>query len=202
MRKPLLIIFVKAPRLGAVKSRLAKGIGPGAALRFYQQVVSSLFRKTAKDKRWETVIALTPDRAVYEKLPLFQGFEKFPQRRGDLGERMARALQRAGNRPVVLVGGDIPDVTAAHIARAFRALGRADLVFGPAADGGFWLVGARMPKRGVARVFDGVRWSGPHALEDTLKNISPRRKFELIDKLHDVDTAADLAAFHARRKSS
>jgi hypothetical protein len=201
VRKPLLIVFVKAPRLGAVKSRLATGIGPFAALRFYQQAVAKLLRKIAKDKRWKTVIALTPDRIACEKLPFFQGFKKFPQGRGDLGNRMARALIQAGNRPAVLVGGDIPDVTAAHIARAFRALDRADLVFGPAADGGFWLVGARTPKRDVARLFDEVRWSGPHALADTLKNIASRRKFELIDTLHDVDTAADLDALHARHKS-
>ena len=82
-------------------------------------------------------------------------------------------------------------LTGLHIAAAFAALGRADLVFGPATDGGYWLVGARNPLvlRGL---FDGVRWSGPYALADTLANARSRR-VALLEPLDDVDDAEDFA---------
>ncbi len=199
--RPLLIVFLKAPHLGAVKSRLACGIGPFAAWRFYRLTVAGLLWRIARDPRWDTVIALTPDPAGHEKNKLLQGFRKIPQGRGDLGKRMARALLRAGGRPAVLVGGDIPNLKRTHIAKAFQALGRADLVFGPAVDGGVYLVGARAPKRAVRRLFHKVRWSGPHALSDTRANIPPHRNFELIDRLHDVDTPTDYEAFLQRYKN-
>jgi hypothetical protein len=80
------------------------------------------------------------------------------------------------------------------IAAAIRALGRADAVFGPAEDGGYWLVG--MGPRRPARPFAGVRWSSGHTLADTLRNFAGRR-VALLRRLRDVDTAEDLAALRA-----
>lgn len=111
------------------------------------------------------------------------------QVRGDLGARMAGAMRR---HPVaVLAGSDIPALRPADIAAAIRALGRADAVFGPAEDGGYWLVG--MGPRRPARPFAGVRWSTEHTLADTLRNFRGRR-VALLRRLQDVDTAEDLAA--------
>jgi hypothetical protein len=94
------------------------------------------------------------------------------------------------------VGSDIPGVRAADVAAAFRALdGRADAVFGPAEDGGYWLVG--LGPRRPRDPFRGVRWSGPHALADTLANCRGRR-VALLRRLRDVDDAADLAAWAGR----
>jgi hypothetical protein len=106
---------------------------------------------------------------------------------------MARAL--APHRRAVLVGCDIPGLGAADIAAAFRALGRAGAVFGPAEDGGYWLVGFG-PRR-PARPFAGVRWSTEHALADTLRNCAPH-PVALVRRLRDVDTAADLRALQGR----
>ncbi|WP_198373490.1 TIGR04282 family arsenosugar biosynthesis glycosyltransferase, partial [Roseomonas rosulenta] len=115
------------------------------------------------------------------------------QAAGDLGARMEGAMRP---HPVaVLAGSDIPDLRPADIAAAIRALGRADAVFGPAEDGGYWLVG--MGPRRPARPFAGVRWSSAHALADTLRNFAGRR-VALLRRLQDVDTAADLAALRAR----
>jgi glycosyltransferase A (GT-A) superfamily protein (DUF2064 family) len=99
---------------------------------------------------------------------------------------------------VVLVGSDIPALSARHIAAAFAALGRCDLVFGPATDGGYWLVGARdgAMARGLFRT---VRWSGPQALADTLANARGRR-VTLLEALADVDDAADYARWRAARQ--
>jgi glycosyltransferase A (GT-A) superfamily protein (DUF2064 family) len=102
---------------------------------------------------------------------------------------MQRALAR--HRRAVLIGSDIPGITAADIAAAFRALGRADAVFGPAEDGGYWLVGFG-PRR-PPRPFATVRWSTEHALADTLANCR-RHRVLLLRRLRDVDSAADLLA--------
>ncbi len=183
--KPTLIVFARAPRLGRVKRRLAAEIGQAAALHFYRRTLMRLLARVVRDRRWRVVLALTPDNARLAGRP------SLPQGRGDLGVRMARVLARARG-PAVLVGADIPALGPAQIARAFRRLRSADAVLGPAADGGYYLVGTR---RGTfARwMFGAVRWSTPHALADTLANLRLRR-VALIDRLADVDTAADLAA--------
>ena len=189
MRGDRLIIFARAPRLGTVKRRLAREIGALAALRFHRAQLARLTRAMRRSHRWESVIASTPDAARFPA-----ALPRIAQGRGDLGQRMHRALASA--RRAVLIGCDIPGVTAADIAAAFRALGRADAVFGPAEDGGYWLVGLgpRRPKR----PFAGVRWSSEHALADTLANCR-RHRVALLRRLRDVDSAADLRAVEARR---
>ncbi len=188
-RKPVVIVFVRAPVLGAVKRRLAAGIGPFAALRFYTRTTHALLRRIGGDPRWEVRLAVTPDAAARQSRHWPARHARFPQGEGDLGRRMARAMQRFSHRPVVLVGSDIPTLTALHIAQAFHTLGNADLVFGPASDGGYWLVGARDPAF-VRGLFDRVRWSGPFALADTTANAGMRR-VALLDRLSDVDDAED-----------
>jgi rSAM/selenodomain-associated transferase 1 len=182
--KPTLIVFARAPRLGRVKRRLAAEIGDMAARHFYRRTLMRLLARVARDPRWRLVLALTPDNGR------IAGRSSRPQGRGDLGVRMARALTSARGR-AVLVGSDIPALGPTQIARAFRRLASADVVLGPATDGGYYLVGTR---RGtLARwMFSAVRWSSPHALADTLANLRLRR-VALLDRLADVDTAADLA---------
>ncbi len=192
MRGDTLVIFARVPRLGAVKRRLARGIGARAALRFYVGQLATLLRATARDRRWRTVIAATPDHAP-ARWPM--ALPRVPQGRGDLGQRMLRAMRP--HRRCVLVGSDIPGITAADIAAAFRALGRADAVFGPARDGGYWLVG--LGPRRPAAPFAGVRWSTRHALADTRANFRGRR-VAAVRRLRDVDTAADLAALRRSRR--
>ena len=110
-----------------------------------------------------------------------------PQGGGDLGVRMHRAFRRFPRGRVAIIGCDIPDA-GPPMRGAFRALGNAQAAFGPAADGGYWLV-ALSPRR-PARPFAAVRWSTEHALADTLANFAGRR-VALLRTLHDVDTAAD-----------
>jgi len=179
-------VFARAPRLGTVKRRLARAIGARAALRFHQAMLRRLLRVLRRDRRFATVLAVTPDRAKARwpaRVPVVG------QGGGDLGARMARALGRA--RRAVVVGCDIPGVTAGDIAAAFRALGRADAVFGRAEDGGYWLVG--LGPRRPARPFANVRWSSEHALADTERNFR-RHRVAFVRTLRDVDTAADFAA--------
>jgi uncharacterized protein len=89
----------------------------------------------------------------------------------------------------VLIGTDIPALGPHHIAEAFRLLGRHDVVFGPAMDGGFWLVGARRSPC-LPPLFSAVRWSGPHALEDVLANLPRQVSVGFAARLEDVDDGA------------
>ena len=184
--KDIAIVFARAPRLGAVKRRLAAEIGARAALRFHAETLRRLLGDLARDRRFRTVLALTPDRAFLRLPP---GVRRIGQGRGDLGARMARAMGRFPRRRVVLLGCDIPEAGAADVAAALRALGRARAVFGPAADGGFWLVGFG-PLR-IAAPFRGVRWSAPETLADALAR-QRGRTVALGRQLADVDRAADL----------
>lgn len=182
-----MFVFARAPRLGTVKRRLAREIGDRPALRFHQTMLRRLLRCLGRDRRFATVLAITPDR-VRARWPV-----RLPvvgQGCGDLGARMARAL--AHGRRAVVVGCDIPGVTGDDIRAAFRLLGRANAVFGPAEDGGYWLVGVgpRRPRHPFAR----VRWSTSHALSDTLANFRGYR-VALLRTLRDVDTAADFTSW-------
>jgi uncharacterized protein len=98
----------------------------------------------------------------------------------------------------VLIGADIPAVGARHIAEAFHLLGKHDIVFGPAEDGGFWLVGARRSPR-PPPLFGKVRWSGPYALADVLGNLPRRVSVGFAARLADVDDATALRRLAPRR---
>jgi uncharacterized protein len=190
-----LVIFAKAPALGRVKRRLAADIGALAALRFQRAATGRLLRRVARDPRWTCWLALTPDRAADGPRFWPAPCRRIAQGDGDLGQRMARPLGRFRSAPVIVIGSDIPAVTAAHIAAAFRQLDDSDLVFGPARDGGFWLIGARRLPYGL---FRGVRWSSEHALADTLANVPRRLRVALTATLDDVDDGAAYRAWLRR----
>ena len=181
-----LVLFVRAPQLGSGKRRLARAIGDVATVRFERMMIALLLRRLAADRRWRLRIAVTPDKARRQAGRWRRGVEVTSQGGGDLGIRMRRALIACPQGPVVLVGGDIPALAARHIAAAFRLLGQHALVFGPAEDGGFWLVGARCGPR-LPSLFERVRWSGPFALADTLARLPRRVSVGFVDRLEDVD---------------
>lgn len=190
------IVFMKAPRMGRVKSRLARDLGRVGAWCFYRRHSAMLLRRLSADRRWRVLLAVSPD-DWRDPRSWPCGLARMGQGRGDLGRRMLRALRAAGPGPAVLVGSDIPALRPAHVWRAFGLLGSHDLVLGPAEDGGYWLVGAAHANR-MPDIFDNVRWSGPHAMADTIANIPPGRRHALADLLWDVDTAADLVRPHER----
>jgi rSAM/selenodomain-associated transferase 1 len=183
-----LVLFVRAPRLGAGKRRLAREIGDVAAVRFERLMIALLLRRLAADRRWRLRIAITPDRARHTLRIRRRATEIAAQGCGDLGFRMQRALSAFAQGPVVLVGADIPALGAAEVATAFRLLGSHDLVFGPAEDGGFWLVGTRNPRR-FPGLFKRVRWSSPYALADTLAGLPRVATVGFAARLSDIDDA-------------
>lgn len=108
---------------------------------------------------------------------------------------MHRLFRTVPPGPAIIVGSDIPAISAGEIAKAFRLLGEADAVFGPASDGGYWLVGLKRVPR-VLSPFAAVRWSTENALADTLANL-PGRKVAFVATLADVDDAG--ACYRHRR---
>ena len=181
-----LILFVRAPAYGSGKRRLARDIGDLAALGFERLMLARLLRRLGRARRWRLRIAVAPDRARHRKRLWPHGVPVVAQGAGDLGERMHRALGGCPPGPAVLVGTDIPALAPSHIAAAFHLLGRHDVVFGPAADGGFWLVGARRSPR-LLPLFGKVRWSSAHALEDALANLPHGVSAGFAATLEDVD---------------
>ena len=183
-----LVIMAKQPRAGRVKSRLARKIGSPEATRFYRVTLSRLLRAVSKDPRWTTVLAVTPDNAAGD--PVWaDGFSVIGQGSGDLGVRMQHIMTALPPGPVNVIGSDIPDISPSHIERAFRLLGDNDAVFGPARDGGYWLVGLKRRPH-VPRIFERARWSTKHALKDTLRNCR-RLSVGFADTLADVDRRKD-----------
>ena len=192
---PRLVVMAKSPLAGRVKQRLAASVGVVSAARFYRTCLAHTLARLGRDPRWRMVLAVSPDRDV--SAPYWpRGIERVPQGRGDLGMRMQRLFRRLPPGSAIIVGSDIPAIKASDIARAFRLLGNEVAVFGRAPDGGYWLVGSRRSPRLLAP-FANVRWSGPHALADTLRNLQGQRVV-FAPTLGDVDSEED---YHRLRGS-
>ena len=192
------IIFVRAPQIGAVKRRLSADVGDFAAWRFYQGETTRLIAELRSLQRINVRLAVTPD--GFARCGRFwrPGISRIPQGQGDLGARMARVVHAHPREPVVIIGSDIPGLNADHVEAAFDALNTHDAVLGPAHDGGYWLVGFRQrpasPGRWRPGLFRNVRWSSPRALEDTLRTFPSAWRVVTLDTLRDVDTKKDLDA--------
>ena len=181
--------MVRAPVAGRVKTRLARGVGVAEALRFYRVQSRTVIGRLARQTFWQTLLTVTPDRDRASRV--WPGdVVRVPQGGGDLGARMQRPMRTLPPGPVCVIGTDIPGIRVAHIRRAFSVLGRRDMVFGPASDGGFWLVGMRRRPR-LVEPYAGVRWSHAETLADVIANLAPHR-VGFTATLHDVDEAADL----------
>ncbi len=189
-------VFVKQPRPGAVKTRLAAALGEDAAAELYRLLAEKVLEATTPLRgEYERLVFYDPPDAGEAMRAWLPSGRLRRQSPGDLGERMADAFARAfarGAARVAIVGSDVPSLTRDDVRTAFDALGRADLVLGPAHDGGYYLVALREPRPSL---FRRVAWSTPSVLEDTLaraaaaglavEQLSPRR---------DLDTLEDLRA--------
>ena len=192
--RPRLVIFAKAPRLGTVKTRLARDIGPVAALQFYVNTMRRITLRLARDPRWDTVLAVTPGSGGWPA-----GVSRIAQGTGDLGDRMDRVMRTAPPGPVVIIGTDIPDIEPRHIASAFARLGDHQAVFGPADDGGYWLIGLRR-RPFTPRLAGPVRWSTENALADTRRLLGAGVTTAMLETLTDVDDGAGLARWQKTRR--
>jgi uncharacterized protein len=195
----LLIIFAKEPRPGQVKTRLSPILSPEAAAQLYHSFLLDILEEMVRVPEVRLAVAFSPPEAQALLGGLAPpGTDLFPQEGADLGERMARAFARsfaAGFSPVMLRGSDVPDLPAAVIseAREVLAAGRAQVVLGPATDGGYYLVGLTEPQ---PRLFQGPAWSSATVLTDTLglaRQLGLR--VHLLPPWADIDSCDDLRTF-------
>ncbi|MEM9853482.1 MAG: TIGR04282 family arsenosugar biosynthesis glycosyltransferase [Pseudomonadota bacterium] len=189
-RRQRLVIMVKEPRPGRVKTRLGREIGMTRAAWWFRHQTRALIRRLS-DPRWEILLAVAPDREGLASRVWPERIGRLPQGQGDLGDRMARVFRSLPPGPICIIGADIPGIDRPAIAEAFSALGRATAVLGPAYDGGYWLIGHRRTSALPAGLFNGVRWSSAHALEDTILSLGATPHTQ-IRTLNDIDEASDL----------
>ena len=194
-----LFVFVKAPRPGTVKTRLAEAVGGEAACAAYRDLVITLLNQLQSLRAVE--LCFSPDDASAE----IQGWLKAdwnsrPQGGGDLGHRLQSAFERAfatGVKRAVIIGSDCPAITAEDICEAWRSLRTHDVVLGPATDGGYWLIGLRRPQ---PQLFRDIPWSTERVLIETTKRIQQAGlSVQVLRELQDVDTEADWRRFLAWR---
>lgn len=192
MTSRVLGLFVKWPQLGRVKTRLAAATSAGraadVAAAFLRDLTERLSAVAAR-----RVLAFAPPDAGPLFADLVRGrFALVPQADGDLGWRMASFLGEqlaAGAASVVILGGDSPTVPLHYVEQAFAELGRADVVLGPATDGGYYLVGCA---RRVPPIFDGVAWGEATVLAETVARLADGSwRLAVLPPWYDVDTLDD-----------
>lgn len=200
----LVLMFVRWPEPGRTKTRLAATLGDEAAARIYERMVElqrGALAPGAAGGRYRLVPYGTPvEKAGRLALWLNDGqppiLDILPQPEGELADRLEHAVRWAFEkfraRRVVLIGSDCPSIGEHHLAAAFQALEEADVVFGPATDGGFYLMGLSRPFPGT---FHGIAYSEGTTLEalaGKLRNAGARVDTGTLEQLTDVDEEADL----------
>lgn len=190
MTKSLVIVFVKNIKLGTVKTRLAKTIGDFGAFEVYSELVKITEKATRQleiDKR-----IYFSDSVIDTK---WKNDFKAVQNGIDLGERMLNAFKdgfESGYEKIVLIGSDLPDINATHIKKGVEKLTSSDVVFGPAEDGGYYLIGL---SKMITSIFTNKPWSQPNLLQLTLQELQKNNiTISTLDTLNDIDTYEDLIA--------
>ncbi|MBI4352943.1 MAG: TIGR04283 family arsenosugar biosynthesis glycosyltransferase [Candidatus Omnitrophica bacterium] len=198
--KRKLIIFLKRPEKGRVKTRLAAALGEEEAVRVYKRLAEDTVNavRPLAGKSADVVIAFDPPEREAEIKEWIRGpFRCVSQGEGDLGERLSRAACAAfaeGAEKAVLIGSDCPELDALTVNRAFRALSKKEVVIGPSKDGGYYLIGLTRARH--AFLFDDIPWSTPEVLKTTLKKANDRGiSCGLLPEKSDVDTLEDLESF-------
>ncbi|HHP7235236.1 MAG TPA: TIGR04283 family arsenosugar biosynthesis glycosyltransferase [Desulfobacterales bacterium] len=196
-----LIVFTRYPRPGSTKTRLIPVLGARGAAELQRQMTEHLvavLRQPALRQRIRSQIRYDGGDADRMRRWLGGEFQYRPQGGGDLAKRMQRALQasfRDGAEFAVLIGCDIPHISAPLLERAFAGLRRHDLVLGPASDGGYYLVGLnrRSQPRALPGIFEDIPWGTERVLVTTLeKACLLGLDFQLLEELTDVDRPEDL----------
>jgi rSAM/selenodomain-associated transferase 1 len=187
----LLLVFVKHPVPGKVKTRLAATIGHDAALAIYRELLA---HTCSLAHAFSGKVAIWYGNEIPESdLWSEAGFDRYPQSGADLGERMAQAFEwgwQQGYQRIALIGSDCATLTGEILEEAFVQLQKQDTVLGPAEDGGYYLIGMR---QWTPAVFQHKTWSTETVFEDTMADLqTANRSVSLLPTLSDVDTEADL----------
>lgn len=194
-----LLVFLKYPEPGKVKTRLARGIGDPAAAEVYSRLAEHTVSTVSGDGAWRTIVCFDPAGkrdAVTAWLGRYAA-EFEPQGSGDLGERMKSALTAAfsrGHARAVIIGTDCPGITRTIIRASFDAAGTGKAVLGPAKDGGYYLIGLSR-RDPLPPVFEDIEWGTDGVYAQTVSRLaSSAIETVMLPVLADLDTAEDLRA--------
>lgn len=190
-----LVIFLRFPRPGRVKSRLAVSLGQEKAANFYRLCAEQLFKEIRSVSGDCRKYMFYSDRGDENEIRQWAGpeFDYLPQAGRNLGERLERAFSRLfgeGMAKVIILASDTPDITAGIINDAIESMDRHDIVIGPSIDGGYYLIGM---KKQHGELFRGISWSTEMVLGQTMSIIEALRlDVYILHELRDIDTGEDL----------
>lgn len=192
--KNAVIMFVKEPLLGCVKTRLAKDTSEKFALQLYINMVEDLFQ-TLQD--FELILY------AYPTINFYNNSNVYEQKGTTLGDKMYNAFYeqfKKGYDNLVLIGSDTPQLSADYIRDSFQHLESKNIIIGPSDDGGYYLIGLR--KKALKKeLFEEISWSTNRVLHQTLQKIN-KEELYLLRYLNDIDTLTDLTVFYNRYKKS
>ena len=194
LKKELLILFVKNPIYGKVKTRLAQTLGKGKALRIYQKLLNHTF-KQINDLHTDIIVYVSEpinDSSFRESIP----YSIYIQSKGNLGRKIYCAFSEAFKKnyqSVGIIGADCPEISLYLLNRAFYALRENQIVIGPAIDGGYYFLGMRKFYKSILKK---KAWSSNKLLRQTLQNCHDLNiNYSLLEELRDIDTEEDLFHF-------
>ncbi|HAS35256.1 MAG TPA: transferase [Flavobacteriales bacterium] len=191
-----LIVYLREPKIGKVKSRLAKAIGDKRALEVYRELLD-----TTLDVCDDLDVAKNLSFSEHSKLKR-AGYTTSTQVCGNLGERMLHSFLsfgEKGKRPTVLIGTDCPGINSVLLREAFETLNECDLVLGPCEDGGYYLIGM---SKAIPELFQEIPWSTSRVLEQTMKKAKTLGlSVGLLDELYDVDVEEDYRRYKSGMKA-
>ena len=189
MSNLLIMVFVRNPELGRVKTRLAKSIGDQAALETYKTLskhTSKIISEIDSDQ-----LIFYSDKVQENDIWTATNCKKQIQTKGDLGQKMLAAFQYGfslGYQKIIIIGSDLYSLSPRHIESAFEQLKNYDVVIGPALDGGYYLLGLNFI---IPKIFKQKQWSTSSVLKETLSDLK-EFNVNLLEPLNDIDTYEDL----------
>ncbi|MFH1102879.1 MAG: TIGR04282 family arsenosugar biosynthesis glycosyltransferase [Pseudomonadota bacterium] len=202
--RPCVIMFVRAPEKGKVKTRLAKRLGETGSLEFYRAIVEHLISILESSGYPIRIHHHPPEHHDRVSRWLGPRFAYLSQEGANLGERMANAFRRSftdGFGKALLIGSDIPELSERILHESVLALDRHDTVIGPSADGGYYLIGFRSGSF-LAEAFKDMAWEKDSVFCKTMAVFNEKRySVHILPKLHDIDVIEDLMSFVERSPS-
>lgn len=192
-----LIIFAKAPVPGQVKTRLQTRLSADECASLHSSFIIDTIKLARDAGAADIFLACHPDveDPFFKKISSDFGVALIPQNGNDLGDRMENAIDKGlkmGYEKVIIIGSDSPDLPPEYIRKGFKMLDLSDMVIGPSADGGYYLIGGRIK----LDVFEGIPWSTSSVFEMTLKKAEKQgRRYSVLNEWYDIDTWEDLQRF-------
>lgn len=195
----LLIIFLKAPVPGLVKTRLADAYGVDKACNIYKELTETILHAVQKWRNETILFYYPPDGKSIITDWLGEAYQLVAQTGDDIGEKMKNAFVYGFNKgaeKIVLIGTDIPELDEKTIEDAYLSLQNNDCVIGPSTDGGYYLIGLNR-RQFRKEIFENIHWSTDSVLQDTLGIIRTfKLSADLLDFKTDIDTPGDYVTFY------